>query len=115
MSCVILNMHSIQVHTNGYVALWPKKPTKVRLPKLPAPNLGVLILAPFWADITTDYKRGHPKLKVLFRKRFPLADKAVVRGIKKGYTSKTAVYVRWYKVTYPGGNWRKVSELSTYG
>ena len=108
-------MHSIQVHTNGYMVLWPKKPTNVNLPKLPPSNLGVPILAPFWADITTKSIKGYPKLKVFFRIKLTVSDLAVSRSIKKHYTAKKTVYVRWYKVTHAGRNGRKVSELITYG
>ena len=95
--------------TNGYVVLWPLKPTHVAVLELPpGPDLGVPILAPFWANMTTDFKvdskRRRPKVTVYTGRRFAFVDRDIKRkfGYRR-YTTRNSFVVKWHKVTYEGG------------
>jgi len=98
------------VSTNGYVVLWPLKPTNVAVLELPpGPDLGVPILAPFWANITTDFKvkskRHRPKVKVYSGKKVAFVDRDIKRKFSSSrrYTTRNSFIVKWDKVTYVGG------------
>ena len=95
---------SIQVSTNGYIVLWPKKPTNVKLPKLPPSTLGVPILAPFWADLTTKVRSRATKVTVENKRTVvKFADFAIKKKFKNKYAAKKSFYVKWYRVPYAGG------------
>ena len=107
---------------NGYVTLWPKKPSKsVHHPKLPPTNnLRVPLVAPFWTNITN--KGGQRKSHVLVKKetgsRGVLA-KAVRADIRRKfkikYSSKKLLIVSWIRVTYAGGSAKTKVRLNTPG
>ena len=94
---------SIQVSTNGYMALWPKKPRNVKLPKLPPSKLGVPILAPFWADLTTQVRSRLTKVTVEYRRTVvKFADLAIKNKFRNQYAAKKSFYVKWYRVPFAG-------------
>ena len=84
--------------------MWTKKPTNVKLPKLPPSKLGVPILAPFWADLTTKFKSRLTKVRVEYKRTVvKYADLAIRKKFRNKYAAKKSFYVRWYRVPYAGG------------
>ena len=112
----------MQVSTNGYIVLWPKKPSKrVNLPKLPpTTHLRVPLVAPFWTNITS--KGGQPKSHVLVK--LETGSKGVLaravrvdiqRKFKIRYRSKKLLIASWIRVTYSGGSAKTKVRLNTPG
>ena len=99
----------MQVSYNGYIVLWPKKPTgRVVLPKLPPTiNLRVPFIAPFWADMArTATKKSHVMIRLIRGRKTKLARAARVDIKKKyhtNYNSKKLLIVSWLRVHYKGG------------
>ena len=84
--------------------LRPNRPKKVTTPDLPPDtNVGVPVLAPFWANISTkmNVTKYAPKVSVDKRRR-RVDDKYIKRKFDKFYSTKKSVTVIWYNVPFVG-------------
>ena len=105
-----------QVSTNGYIVLWPNKPTDdVALPTLPPViKLRVPFIAPFWANISTKVKvkrktltQGYVLTRVIKGSKSRVAtswQNFVKKKFKIKYMSRRLLLVEWLQVTYAGGS-----------
>ena len=103
----------LQVSTNGYIVLRPNKPKKVTTPDLPPDtNVGVPVLAPFWASISTklNVRRYRPKVMVK-KRRTKVFDKYIKRNFDNFYSTKKSFSVLWSNVPFVGMPPRPISKV----
>jgi len=105
-----------QVSTNGYIVLWPNKPTdEVVLPTLPPDiKLRVPFIAPFWANITTKVNvkgktrtQGHVLTRLIKGSKSKVVtiwQNYIKKKFKIRYKSQKLLLVEWLHVTYAGGS-----------
>ena len=91
------------MNTNGYIVLFPGKPTDLFIPDKPTLNnldIDKPLLAPFWTSITSDDLDVIGKVRVYnyVGKRRTLRDKYIAKKYRITFTSKKTVVFSWKKI-----------------
>ena len=100
------------MNTNGYIVLFPGKPTDMDIPDKPTLtnlNIDKPLLAPFWTSITSDDLDVIGKVRVYdYRGRYlSVPDRLISKKYRITYTSKKTVVFIWTDIKCKSRSKRK--------